>query len=211
MCQWLSGSPSSGRPFTLARQTNIVMPSISGSESAHGERAGMAAMSLETERPEVTAMRSSEMTKRKSYNILIYHNFVASARPSHERRGWTARATLRPISTLPDANFVKREKQMAKKTIMGAIADSVTEAVTTTIDALAHPISTVGQAEAAASSVMTSARRTVTKAARKAAGKGKRAVAKVKRKVAKKKVSKAVKKAVRKIAGKKAASRRKHR
>jgi hypothetical protein len=81
-----------------------------------------------------------------------------------------------------------------KKSIVGAVADSVTEAVSNAIDALAHPADTVQQAVAVAKRKVAAKRRPARKAVRKV-------VAKARRKVAaqKKAVRKAVKKAAKKV------------
>jgi hypothetical protein len=65
-----------------------------------------------------------------------------------------------------------------RKTIMDAVAGSVTDAVTTAIDAIAHPVRTATGAGKATGRTVRQARRTVTKAARGAASKTKRKAAK---------------------------------
>ena len=86
----------------------------------------------------------------------------------------------------------------SKKTLVDAVAGSVTDAVTSAIDALAHPIETVGLAKRKVA--------TKTKVAKKAVKK-KTAKKVAKKAPAKKAVKKAVKKAAKKAA-KKAPKRR---
>jgi len=77
-----------------------------------------------------------------------------------------------------------------KSTIVGAVAHSVTDAVATTIDALAHPAVTVQQA-----------RKVILGTTRKAATAAKRQATKAKRRVAAKKgtAKRVVKKAAKKV------------
>jgi DNA-binding protein HU-beta len=85
---------------------------------------------------------------------------------------------------------------MAKKTIVGEVAGSVSDAVATAIDAITHPVKTATQARRAFGRPVTKTKRSVTvkkkaakKAARKAVSKAtrttKRAVSKTKRVVRK--------------------------
>lgn len=97
---------------------------------------------------------------------------------------------------------------MAKKTIVGEVAGTVTEAVVSAIDAIAHPVTTAAKARRGFGRTVTSTKRKVTvkkKAAKKAARK---AVSKTKR--ATKRAAVKTKRAVRKAA-KKATKRLKRR
>jgi hypothetical protein len=91
---------------------------------------------------------------------------------------------------------------MAKKTIVGQVANSVTDAVASAIDAIAHPMTTAAKARKAMGRTATSTKRKVTakkkaakKAVKKAASKTRRAATKAKRAV--KKVAKKAAKKVR--------------
>jgi hypothetical protein len=87
-----------------------------------------------------------------------------------------------------------------KSTIVGAVADSVTEAVSTAIDALAHPADTVQQVVAVAKRKVASKRRPtravaqVKAAVRKITAKAKRRLA-TRKKTKRKAVKKAAKRA----------------
>ena len=97
---------------------------------------------------------------------------------------------------------------MAKKTIVGEVAGTVTEAVVSAIDAIAHPVTTAAKARRGFGRTVTSTKRKVTvrkKAAKKAARK---AVSKTKRTT--KRAAVKTKRAVRKAA-KKATKRLKRR
>jgi len=85
----------------------------------------------------------------------------------------------------------------SKKTLVDAVAGSVTDAVASAIDALAHPMQTVGLAKRKAVTRTKVAKKAVKKPAKKVAQKA----------PTKKVVKKAVKKAVKKVA-KKAPKRR---
>ena len=65
---------------------------------------------------------------------------------------------------------------MAKKTIVGQVAGTVTDAVASAIDAIAHPMTTASKARKAMDRTVTSAKRkaTVKKVAKKAAKKVRR-------------------------------------
>ena len=89
-----------------------------------------------------------------------------------------------------------------KKTLVSAVAGSVTDAVTSAIDALAHPMQTVGLAKRKVATRNKAAKKTVKKAVKKVAKK----VA-TKSASAKRAVKKVAKKAVKKVA-KKAPKRR---
>ena len=78
---------------------------------------------------------------------------------------------------------------MAKKTIVDQVAGTVSDAVASAIDAIAHPMATASKARKAMGRTVTSTKRKVTvkkKAAKKAVSKTKRAVKKVAKKAAKK-------------------------
>ena len=103
---------------------------------------------------------------------------------------------------------------MAKKTIVGEVAGTVTDAVASAIDALAHPLKTATQVRKAMGRAGVSTKRKVTtkkkaarKAARKAASKTKRTVStaasRARRAVTKtkQKVRRAAKKAAKKARG----------
>jgi hypothetical protein len=79
---------------------------------------------------------------------------------------------------------------MAKKTIVDQVAGSVTDAVASAIDAIAHPMTTAAKARRAIGRTATSAKRKVTakkkaakKAVKKAVSKTRRAVKKAAKKV----------------------------
>jgi hypothetical protein len=105
---------------------------------------------------------------------------------------------------------------MAKKTTIGSVAQSTTEAVATALDALAHPLDTANNV---AANAINDARRPLERATKRIAGKGARKIASGKRRSAAKKG--AAKKAARKVVSrakptgrnvaKKVAGRRKHR
>ncbi len=97
---------------------------------------------------------------------------------------------------------------MTRKKIVTAVAESVTGAVVTTIEALAHPVKTATHAQAAAGSAIVKARHAATKVARRAVGKNQARKKPVKK--AARTLASPAKPAVRKAA-KKAANRRKHR
>src|SRR5258708_26030682 len=100
-CQWLSGSAS--RLFAVAIQTNRTSPTASGQDSAHEEhgrcRTVLSPRSLETERPEVTAIGSSEITERNQYNALIYNIFWPRTRGLADRI-YGSRCRRRPSSRI---------------------------------------------------------------------------------------------------------------
>ena len=90
---------------------------------------------------------------------------------------------------------------MAKKTIVGQVAGTVSDAVASAIDAIAHPMTTASKARKAMGKTVTSTKRRVTvkkKAAKKAV---KKAVSKTKRAAgsAKRAVKKVAKKAAKKV------------
>ena len=59
----------------------------------------------------------------------------------------------------------------SKKTLVGAVAGSVTDALTSAIDALAHPMQTAGLAKRKVATRIEGANKAVKKVARKAASK----------------------------------------
>ena len=82
---------------------------------------------------------------------------------------------------------------MAKKTIVGQVAGTVSDAVASAIDAIAHPMTTASKARKAMGRSVTSTKHKVTmkkkaakKAMKKPVSKTKRAVKKVAKKAAKK-------------------------
>ena len=98
---------------------------------------------------------------------------------------------------------------MAKKTIVGEVAGTVTEAVVSAIDAIAHPVTTAAKARRGFGRTVTSTKRKVTVKKKKAAKKAARkAVSKTKRTT--KRAAVKTKRAVRKAA-KKATKRLKRR
>ena len=79
---------------------------------------------------------------------------------------------------------------MAKKTIVGQVAGTVSDAVASAIDAIAHPMTTASKARRAMSGTVTKAKRKVAtrkkaakKAVKKAVSKTRRAVKKAAKKV----------------------------